>query len=390
MSLSFDFSEPQRRLRDRVRELALDKLLPAANARADAGTFPWEAVREMADLGLMGFTYPQKVGGQGGSWLDYAIILEEIGRGDLSCGWISLMQNSYPKILDDQDIIRRVCEGRSVVAFAESEPHSGGDAAAIKTTAVRRGDDYVINGFKTYVSLVPGADVLLVTAMTDLAAVRRGMSMFVMPADTPGVTITAIPEPGVKAHMLGSITLEDVRVPRSALVGEENRGFYMMKSRWDYTRGAAGPTMMIGAALQSLDETVQRAKEKRTFGKPLLKWPSLQFKLTDHYTRLEAARWLAYEGAWRADQGERVTAHASMLKTLLNELCTAVHRDCLEIWGGAAYRSDHPIYRRMTDNIGWQLAGGGIDIHRIILGVERFGRAYAAHKDDPAGTQGEA
>jgi len=382
MSLSFEFSPEQVELRQRIREFSLSELLPTAYERQEAGELPWDAIKKMASMGIMGFTYPEELGGQGGSWIDYAIILEEIGRGDLSCGWISLMQNSYPKILDNDDIVRQVSEGESVVAFAESEPHAGGDAAAIVTSAVREGNEYVINGFKTYVSLVPGANILLVTAMTDPAARNRGMSMFVVPAATPGVRIEAIPEPGVKAHMLGSIWFENVRVPASSLVGEENRGFHQMRARWDYTRGAAGPTLMIGAALQSLDETVQRAKDKGTFGRPLLKWPSVQFKLTEHYTRLEAARWLAYEGAWRADQGQRVTAHASMLKTYLAELCTAVHRDCVEIWGGAGYQSGHPIFRRMIDNIGWQLAGGGTDIHKIILGVERFGREYAVHRDD--------
>jgi alkylation response protein AidB-like acyl-CoA dehydrogenase len=382
MSISFAFTPEQDAMRASIRELALTKLLPTANERAEAGCFPWEAVEHMANLGIMGFTYPKDVGGRAGSWVDYAIVLEEIGRADVSCGWISLMENSYPKLLDDKEIIRRVCEGKSIVAFAESEPQSGGDAAAILTDAKRVGDEYVINGFKTYVSLVPGADYLLVTAMTTPGAAQRGMSMFIMPSDTPGVRIEAIPEPGVKAHMLGSIWFDNVRVPRSALVGEENRGFHQMRSRWDLTRGAAGPTLMIGAALQSLDETVERAKTKQTFGKALLKWPSVQFKINDHYTRLRAARLLAYESAWRADNGLRVTEHASMMKVLVSEMCSAVHRDCIEIWGGAAYRQEHPIWRRNLDNIGFNLAGGGVDIHKIILGVERFGKEYAVHKDE--------
>lgn len=379
----YNFSEPPHleELRKSVRKYALEDLLPSAYAREEAEVFPWAAVKELASRGWMGYTFPAEQGGGGGSWLEYAVILEELARGDMSLAWISLMQNSYPKIVDDQDLIRQVSTGESVLAFAESEPQSGADAAAITTRATRTGTGmYRIDGFKTYVSLVPGANVLLVTAMTEPDAGRKGMTMFLVDASDPGVAVEAIPEPGVKAHMLGSITFDGVEVAESSIVGELNRGFYQMRSRWDYTRGAAGPTLMIGAALQSLDETVERAKHKETFGKPLLKWPSIQFKLVDHYTRLDAARLLAYEGSWRADQGERVTAHASKLKTYLADVCKAVHQDCIEIWGGAAYQASHPIYRRMNDSIGWQLAGGGTDIHKIILGVEKFGQEYAAHR----------
>lgn len=378
--LGFEFTAEQEELRQRVRAFAMTELAPNATRWASGGQLPMDAVAAMGREGLLGFTFPPEVGGQGRSWVDFAIVLEEIGRADISCAWICGMGNSYPKVLDDPDALAEIIRGEKVLAFAETEPQAGGDAAAIKTTAIRQGDGWVIEGNKTYVSLVPGAQLLLVTALTDPGAGRKGMSMFLVDADAPGVTITEIPEPGVKAHMLGTIVFDQVEVGADRLVGEENDGFRMMRTRWDYTRGV-GATRNVGAALQSLDETVVRAKEKHTFGKPLLKWEAIQFKLVDGYTRMEAARLLAYKSAWLADQGQRVTAYASMLKTYVADACRQTVMDCLDIWGGAAFREDHPIFRRFLDIRGFQAAGGGQDIHRIILGTELFGREYAAHRD---------
>jgi cyclohexanecarboxyl-CoA dehydrogenase len=289
------------------------------------------------------------------------------------------MGNSYPKLLNDPTIIGEIIRGHRLLAFAETEPHAGGDAANIKSTAEKRGNDYVINGLKTFVSLVPGADLLVVTALTDPAAGRKGMSMLLVEADRPGVTIIPIPEPGVRAHMLATIKFENVVVPRANLIGEENRGFYMMRERWDYTRGV-GPTLITGAVLQSLDETLERAKAKHTFGKPLLKWQSIQFKLVENYTKLEAARLLAYKAAWMADNRQRVTQYASMLKYYIAEVASDAIRDCLEIWGGAAFNEDHPVFQRHLDIMGWKTAGGGQDIHKIVIGAEMFGQEYATHR----------
>lgn len=378
--LPFEFTEAQRELRLRFREFAMSELAPHAQSWAKEDRFPFDALKAMADIGLLGFTFPRSVGGADGSWVDLSIALEEVGRADLSCAWIALMGNSYPKLLTDETVLAQIVRGERLLAFAETEPQSGGDAAAILATAERRGDSYVINGLKTFVSLVPGADLLLVTALTDPeAGGKRGMSMFLVDSDSPGVSITPIPEPGVKAHMLGTIRFEDVTVPASSLVGEENRGFYMMRERWDYTRGV-GPTMVTGVVLQALEETVERAKQKQTFGRPLLKWQSIQFKLVEHFTKVEAARLLAYKAALLADQKQRVTRHASALKYYIAEVASAAIADCLEIWGGAAFNEDHPIFRRHLDIMGWKTAGGGQDIHKIIIGAELFGAEFAAHR----------
>jgi cyclohexanecarboxyl-CoA dehydrogenase len=377
--LSFQFTEEQDQLRRDYRDFALRELAPNSRRWAKAEKFPFDALKLMGEFGLLGFTFPKAIGGAERSWVDFSIAVEEIGRADISCGWIALMGNSYPKLLTDSAILSEIIAGRKLLAFAETEPHAGGDAAAIKSTAERRGDNYVINGLKTFVSLVPGADFLVVTALTDPGAGRRGMSMLLVESDRPGLTITAIPEPGVRAHMLGTIKFENVTVPRSHLIGEENRGFYMMRERWDYTRGV-GPTLITGAALQSLDETVERAKTKQTFGKPLLKWQSIQFKIVEHYTKLEAARLLAYKAAWMADNKQRVTQYASMLKYYIAEVATAAVSDCLEIWGGAAFNEDHAVFQRHLDIMGWKAAGGGQDIHKIVIGSEMFGAEFATHR----------
>ncbi len=378
--LSFAFTEEQEKLRQTYRDFAMKELAPHSRRWATAEKFPFDALKAMGDIGLLGMTFPKSVGGDERSWVDLSIAVEEVGRADLSCAWIALMGNSYPKLLNDEAVLREIVAGRRLLAFAETEPHAGGDAANIKTTAERRNGNYVINGLKTFVSLVPGADLLVVTALTDPAAGgKRGMSMILVESDRPGVSIAAIPEPGVRAHMLGTITFDNVTVPCANLIGEENRGFYMMRERWDYTRGV-GPTMITGSVLQALDDTVARAKAKQTFGRPLLKWQSIQFKLVEHYTKIEAARLLAYKAAWMADNRQRVTQYASMLKYYIAEVGTAALADCLEIWGGAAFNEEHPVFQKHLDIMGWKAAGGGQDIHKIVIGAEMFGGEYATHR----------
>jgi cyclohexanecarboxyl-CoA dehydrogenase len=378
--MDFSFTADQEQLRARIREWAEVELKPKVWRWEDEETLPSPAVHKMGVGGVLGFTLPKAVGGGGHNYLEFAIVLEELGRIGGGLWAFAYFSNLYGRIIDDPAFLRGLCSGQNVVAFAETEPQSGGDAAAIKTTAVRQEGGYVINGRKHLISLIPGANWIIVTALTNPSAGgKRGMSMFLVKADQPGVKTAPIPEPGMKVHMLGYVSLTNVEVPESRIVGEKDRGFYQMRDRWDFTR-ALGPTASIGNAAAAIELTIEWAKKKKTFGKPLLKWQHLQFKLVDALTKLEAARLLAYKAAWLADNKQRVTAHASMCRLFVGEVTERAHRDALEIMGGRAYNENNEIWRRFASCLAPRLWGGGDGIERVILGTELFGRDFASHK----------
>lgn len=382
MALDFSYTPEQEEYRRTLRQFLEREIAPHAMEWEMRYELPWEGIRKVASVGYLGLKHPKSLGGQERSWVDYHIAMDELGySGAASLGFVCSMENMYPKLLYDEgfdDILRSIIQGESILAFAETEPQSGGDAAGIQTVAARDGDDYILNGEKIYISLVPGAQWLVVTALTaPERGGKYGMSMLLIGTDWPGVRIESIREIGFRAHMLGHIWLMNVRVPARNLIGEENQGFHVMRSRWDFTRGVGGGT---GAMRRILEMTVEHAKRKKTFGKPLLKWQAIQLRLVDHYTELEAVELMSLRGAWMADQGIRLTKHASMMKTWASDVAFRTLMDCAIVWGGSGIREDHPVQVALRNTLCGMLAGGGLDIHRVILGVELFGNEYASHR----------
>ena len=349
--LDFDFSPAEVALRERVREFARSELAPHVRRWARGQEFPWDAVRALGRAGFLGITFDESVGGANGSWVDLAIVLEEIGRVDLSCALIASLANFYPRVIDDQSVVSRIVAGDAALAFAETEARSGGDVAAIRTSAVRTESGWLLNGSKTYISMVPGADLLLVTAVTDPDAGGRGLSMFLVDADQKGVTARSIPEPGLRAHMLGSITLKDVEIPHNRIVAShlaQASGILDLKQ-------CADSVAILGATQQTVEETVQRAKAKKTFGRSLLKWQGIQSEIVGHLARLEALKLMMFERMWCEDTGKEPVVGNAPLSTLVAHEADIIHRSCLDLFGGAAWRSDNRIHARSEDILVWTL-----------------------------------
>jgi alkylation response protein AidB-like acyl-CoA dehydrogenase len=387
VAVDLALSEQQDALIAEFRESFARELRPAITSWEEAGEVPAEAVRTLASLGCMSLTYPPALGGRGLGWLDHGLILEELARAGSGLGVIVHLQNTYPK-LAGEGVQRAVVAGRALVAFADREAQTYGPVSGtLTTTATPTGDGYVLHGRKTNVLLVPGATHIIVTALTDPAGgYFDGMSLFLVEADAPGVTVDPVPLKGLRLVHLGNVALEGVRVPTAGRLGAENNGYQQLRRLWAPVRGVR-LFWDIASALEAIHFMVEDTKKKKTFGKPLLKWQAIQFKLSDAQTNLELLRSMVQYLAWALDEGLTVTdpgvtpdAYASMLYLLFTDFGVRAFEDVLELGSGRAFREDHPIWQRYMDHLTLRLLDGGAELDRRIVGAEAFGPdwAYAA------------
>src|ERR687895_1326988 len=317
--VDFAFTEAQQEFARVVRAFALEELAPKYAHWDRTGEFPAEQWRKMGELGITGICLPEAYGGQQADCVTAGIAAEEISRGDFNCGY-ALIENCL-----NGEILRHASEatkaawlpgmarGDYIVAIAVTEASGGSDAAGMQARAVRHGDAYVLSGEKSGISMVMPADAVLVFAKTDVAAGARGVSTFLVPTDLPGVSRTPLKDMGERAIQRGSLFLDQVQVPRDYLIGEEGQGFYLVMNAFDYSRVIIA-LMCIGAAEQSLAETVEYVKKRQAFGQPLAKFEGVSFPIAEHATVIEAARWLCYRALWLRDQGLPHSKEAAMVK----------------------------------------------------------------------------
>lgn len=380
MSLSFEFSEEQEKFRKEVAGFARAEIQPTSAFYDEQEEFPWEWFQKMAQMGLTAFTYPPELGGRGQNYVTLGIAIEELGKVDLTASTICSYINVYPKIPGlPEDLVRDVIQGRKLLSFGETEANAGADAANIQTTARRVADGYVIDGVKLYASHMPAAQYIIITAKTAPELRGKGISLFLLPTDLPGISASLIRIPGRKAHMLGKVAFDNVKVPSSSLIGEENKAFKIIRGRWDYSRCNVG-LMCIGAAEQTLSEIMQYAKKRQTFGSPLAKWESIQFRIVDNYTAIEAARWLAYRALWMYDQGKKITKEASMIKIFATEAALKTMIDAHMIHGASGLNMELPLEKRHRDVMSLYITGGGVDVHKIVVGGELLGQEFVPYR----------
>lgn len=380
--MDFEFSSSEQRLAAEVREFAHEHLYPHAAAWDREERFPWEAVRLMAKRGYMGAMFPKNLGGSEMSHVEMGIIVEELARGDASCAFICAVQNGWGQqpVQWGDDFIREVIRGEAVFAIGSTEPGMGSDATAPKTSAVLDGDEYVINGVKKYISFAPVAKFTGCTCRTLPDSVgMKGISYLNVPMDAPGVRVISIHELGLRAHTLGTVVMNDVRVPRENLLLPEHRGMYGVFDKWNLMR-VLNTLNGIGAAEQSLDETIEYAKNRHAFGQPIVKNEAVNFRIVDDYMALEAAKMLAYRALWLMDKGRPAAMAAAMAKAYGTVAAFRVADDCLQNHGAAGYSSSLPIERRFRDIRAWQLGNGSVDMMKAIVGTELIGREYQAYK----------
>ena len=369
-------TEEQEMIREAMRDFAQGRLAPNAAQWDREGIFPREALKEAAELGLMGMIIPEQWGGTGTDYVSFALALEEVAAGDGACSTIISVQNSvvcgpilkFGNEGQKERWLKPLARGEHLGAFCLTEPHVGSDAAAIRTRAVRDGDHWVLNGTKQFITSGKHADMAIVFAVTDPTAGKKGISAFIVPTETPGYLVTRVEEKmGQHASDTAQIVLEDCRIPGDCLLGEEGQGYRIALA--NLAGGRIGiASQCVGMARAALDYAVDYAKTRESFGLPIHQHQAVNFRLADMATQIEAARQLVHHAASLKDAGRPCLKEASMAKLFASEMAEQVCSAAIQVFGGYGYLQDYPVERIYRDVRVCQIYEGTSDVQRIVIG----------------------
>lgn len=378
MSGSFMFTPQQEAFRLQVRAFAQRELAPRSGDWDRRAELPREALLLLGGAGLLGITGRRELGGQALDYMSLGIAVEEIAAADISCAEICWIQNTISQFFPGwgDDTLRAMYRGDVAIGLATSEENAGSDVSAMVTSATLEDDDYVIDGTKIHVSLTPGADVLAVSARMPATNGRQQIGMLRVPTDLPGVRITRMEQMGARAHSLGVVNLDRVRVPRTSLLGGEAAGKALMFARYNVSR-CLSPLTALGAAGEVVRQTMDFARTKVVFGRPIATNQSVSFPLVEHQTRIEAGRLLAYRALWMNDAGQDASVEAAMAKWFGITCGIQAITDCLPLWGANGYLQDYPIEQRLRDVMSLQFTGGTINIMKVLLVRQLLGNEFA-------------
>ena len=374
-------TDEQTMIRDMAHDFARDRLAPNAADWDRESRFPKDALAEMAQLGLMGMLVPPDWDGAGVDHVSYALALEEIARGDGSVSTIMSVHNSvacmpiykYGSAEQKERFLKPLARGEFLGAFALTEPHAGSDAAAIRTKARREGNHYVLSGTKQFITSGKNADLVIVFAVTDPEAGRKGISAFIVPTNTPGFQVASVEKKlGQNASDTCQLVFEDCELTPDLLLGEEGEGYKIALSNLEGGRiGIAAQS--VGMARAAFDAARDYAKERESFGKPIIEHQAVAFRLADMATQIEAAHHLLLNAAALRDAGQPCLKEASMAKLFASEMAERVCSDAIQIHGGYGYLNDFPVERIYRDVRVCQIYEGTSDVQRLVIG-----RALAA------------
>ena len=373
--MDFELTDLQRETQRLTREFAARELIPHARKRDEEHRFPHEVVKKLAELSLLGVAVPEQWGGAGLDNVAYALAIEELSRGDGSVGVIASVNNSlycdpvlkFGTDAQKQEFLAPFARGEKLGCFGLTEPEAGSDAAAQRTTAVKRGESYLINGSKNWITNGPVADAIVLFAMTDRSAGHRGISAFVVPTDTQGF-VRAAPDRkmGISAAVSCSMFFEDMVVPARNRLGAEGDGFKVAMSTLDGGRiGIA--SQAIGIARAAFEEALRYAQERKTFGQPIASHQAIQFMLADMATEIDAARLLTLKAAGLKDKGVRHSAESAMAKLYASEMASRVANKGLQIHGGQGYSKEFDAERHVRDARITEIYEGTSEIQRIVI-----------------------
>ena len=374
----FEFNEEQRLTQKSVRDFARKELAPKASYWDAREEFPWESLKKMAEIGLTGSRLPASYGGAGTDLITTGIALEEVARFDQSCAIVLCGCNITGRVLLHASKTIRdayltdIAKGRSIVAFAAMESEAGSEIRAIKTSARRQGDIYVIRGEKSMITFAEVAKGFVVLVKTDEES-KEGISCIFVEAKRPGIDIQRLQGFGWRATTWGNIAFSDVEVPAINLIGEENNALPMLKGTVQEQRALAG-LIALGTAKEALEEAVNYAKTRKVFGKPLGKFEGIQFRLADDFTLLEAARLVCYKALHLIEKNaEEANVWAAMANLMGGETAYQVVNNAMDVYGGLGYSRELPFERFLRDVKAIQIANATL---KMEIGQGLLGKGF--------------
>lgn len=373
--MNFQLTEEHEMLRKMIRDFAENQVAPTAAERDEEERFDRSIFEQMAELGLTGIPWPEKYGGAGADYLSYVIAVEELSRVDASIGvtlsaHVSLASWPLYKFGSEeqkQKFLRPLAEGKKMGAYCLTEPGSGSDSAGMRTTAVRDGDHYILNGSKIFITNAGEAEIYIVFAVTNPELKHKGISAFIVEKGMDGFTMGKKEKKlGIRSSPTLAVNFEDVRVPAENLLGEEGQGFKIAMMTLDGGRNGIA-AQALGIAQGAYEHALDYAKERNQFGKPIASLQAIQFKLADMATKIEASRLLTYQAAWLEDQGLPYGKASAMSKVFAGDTAMEVTTEAVQVFGGYGYTREYPVERFMRDAKITQIYEGTNEIQRVVI-----------------------
>ena len=373
--MDFSLNDEHRALQDMVRDFADKELKPIASELDEHHRYPEEVVAKMAELGLMGVPYPEKYGGAEMDYTAYSIAVEELSRG---CGGTGVICSAHTSLACDpiynfgteeqkMNFLFNMAQGKWIGCFGLTEPGAGSDAAALKTTAKRYGDEYVLNGSKLFITNGKEAQVAVVFAMTDKEQAHRGISAFIVTKDTPGFSVGKLEDKmGIRASSTTELIFEECRIPAANRLGEEGQGFKIALHTLDGGRiGIA--SQALGIAQAAFEAARDYSKERIQFGKPIADLQAIQWMLADMATEIEASRLLVRQSVWMKDQKMKYGKQSAMAKLFAAETAMRVCNKAIQVHGGYGYIKEYSVERHFRDAKITEIYEGTSEIQRLVI-----------------------
>ncbi len=373
--MDFDYTPEQIQLRREVRDFAAAEIAPHVMEWDENQTFPLEVIKKLGQLGYMGSIFPEEYGGAGLGYIEYSIIIEELSRVDGSVGIIlaahtSLCSNHIAKAGSEEQkrkYLTKLASGEWLGCWSLTEPEAGSDAAGTRSTAVREGSEWVLNGSKTFTTNAHYADVCVGMAMTDRSAARHGISAFILEKDTPGFRAGKKENKlGLRASATGEVIFSNCRLPQSQLLGKPGEGFVDSLRILDGGRVSIA-ALSIGMAQGAYDAALKYSKLRKQFGRPISEFQAIQHKLVDMAMKIDAARLLTYRAAKMIDAGKRVTRESAMAKLFASEAAVWIANEAVQIHGGYGFIKDYPVEKFYRDVKLCTIGEGTSEIQRLVI-----------------------